>query len=127
MFQKRVSAYSVMSEVIAPAAITAQTATPCPRHRPPLVGAREEEPDLAEEARERRDAAEVQGGDEEQDREQRRRLEQAREAVDRRGAAEALDEPGGEEQCRLHRDVVHDVVDRRRVAELEPTAMPKIM
>ena len=71
-----------------------------------------EQPDLAEEARERRDAAEVERRDEEQHRDDRRGLQEPAEPGDGGRPAAPLDQSRREEQCGLHDDVVDDVVDR---------------
>ena len=123
MFQTRARAYRVSSEVSAPAPMS-----DVGQRGAGSLGARLEQAELADEAGERRDAAEVERGNEEQHRDDAAPPEQAAEPVDRRAAACALDEPGREEQGGLHDDVVHDVVDRRAVSPATvPSAMPKIM
>lgn len=70
-----------------------------------------QQPQLPEETRERRDAGQVHGGDEEQHRQQRRQFREPGEAVHRGAPAAAFNQPGHQEQAGLDGDVVRHVED----------------
>ena len=94
------------------------------RQRRALLQAGLQQPDLAEEARHRRDAGQVHRGDEEQHSEQRRETGQPAEPEQGGAAGPSLDQPDDEEQRGLDGDVVRHVEHRTRDARgrAEPDA-----